>query len=203
MKQFSPKALATRAKILEAANDLFYAHGYNATGLDRIIARAGVVKGNFYHHFRSKEELAEAVVAWHRDRMFETMEGNRVFDEPSALTALVGLLDCMVNRSICDDEGEAMRGCLFGNFALELSAASPTIRDVLQEVFEEFRSVFRCLLEKGMASGEMRAGIDVNETAKVILALMQGAILVDKASQSQDQSRAAIAFIQSYISEAS
>ena len=198
MRQFSPKALATRAKILEAANDLFYAHGYNATGLDRIIAQAGVVKGNFYHHFRSKEELAEAVVTWHRDRVFEKIETRRLLEEPSALAAFVALLECMVSRSVCDGT-EQLRGCLFGNFALELSAGSEIVREALESVFEEFRSVFRALLEKGIAQGEIREGLDLEETAKVTLSLMQGAILVDKTSQSQDQSASAIAFIEAYI----
>ena len=57
MPVLTDKARATRERILEAAEHQFHRHGYHATGLDRIIADAGVTKGNFYYHFKSKDEL--------------------------------------------------------------------------------------------------------------------------------------------------
>lgn len=48
---------ATRAALLSAARELFARDGYAATSIDDIVARAGVTKGAFYHHFGGKEEL--------------------------------------------------------------------------------------------------------------------------------------------------
>jgi AcrR family transcriptional regulator len=47
----------TRLKILEAAYDLFSAHGVTLVGVDTISARSGVAKMTLYHHFRAKENL--------------------------------------------------------------------------------------------------------------------------------------------------
>ncbi len=52
----------TRQKIITAAVDLFSEHGYPATGLGDIIARAEMTKGALYYHFDSKESLAEAII---------------------------------------------------------------------------------------------------------------------------------------------
>ncbi len=50
-----------RERILAAAVDLFAEQGYDATSVAQVIARAGVAKGGFYHHFASKQELPSAV----------------------------------------------------------------------------------------------------------------------------------------------
>jgi AcrR family transcriptional regulator len=46
-----------RTRVLDAAVDLFAEHGYDGTSVNQVIARAGVAKGGFYHHFASKEAL--------------------------------------------------------------------------------------------------------------------------------------------------
>jgi AcrR family transcriptional regulator len=49
--------LSARDRILRTAHDLFYADGLRATGIDRVIAEAGVTKVTFYRHFPSKNDL--------------------------------------------------------------------------------------------------------------------------------------------------
>jgi len=46
-----------RGDIISAAIDLFFERGYEATGVQDIVDRAGCTKGGLYHYFRSKEEL--------------------------------------------------------------------------------------------------------------------------------------------------
>ncbi len=54
---------ATRAAIVNAAQQLFGAPGFDATKIDDIAAEAGVAKGAVYHHFKNKNEIFEAVFA--------------------------------------------------------------------------------------------------------------------------------------------
>ncbi|MEO3760404.1 helix-turn-helix domain-containing protein [Mycobacterium sp. B14F4] len=60
---------ATVAALVEAARELFAAHGYEATSLDAVAARAVVTKGAVYHHFTGKPQLFEAVFTREIDRM--------------------------------------------------------------------------------------------------------------------------------------
>src|SRR6266571_7536478 len=53
---------STREAILEAATRLIHVHGYNHTALDDVLRESGVGKGNFYYHFKSKEELGYAML---------------------------------------------------------------------------------------------------------------------------------------------
>ncbi len=54
-----------RASILEAAHQLFAQHGFQATTMDQVAARAGLTKGGLYFHFKDKRTLFGAVVANH------------------------------------------------------------------------------------------------------------------------------------------
>ena len=58
-----------RDDLVETALRLFYANGFNATGIDRILAESGVAKMTLYKHFRSKDDLILAALEL-RDTQF-------------------------------------------------------------------------------------------------------------------------------------
>ena len=70
---------SARDRLLQAANELFYAEGVQTVGIDRIIERAGVAKASLYNHFASKEELVAAYLASRHDattnRLVRAIEG--------------------------------------------------------------------------------------------------------------------------------
>src|SRR6516162_3031629 len=63
------KQTSTRNRIVEAAVWLFYANGYNATGVAEILNKAKVNSGRFYFFFKSKEELLLAVLHWYLENL--------------------------------------------------------------------------------------------------------------------------------------
>lgn len=63
--------IVRRAELLDSAQELFFTLGYEATTVNDIIARAGVSKGGFYHHFDSKEALFEAFLERIIDRVLQ------------------------------------------------------------------------------------------------------------------------------------
>jgi len=56
-------AVRTRARIVESARRLFNRHGFEQVTIGQIMAAAGLTRGAFYHHFRSKDELYASAVA--------------------------------------------------------------------------------------------------------------------------------------------
>lgn len=199
MREYTPKALVTREKILRAANDLFYLNGYNATGVDRIIADAEVTKGNFFHHFKNKEELATSVLEWHRDLTLAEIDVTGLLAAPSPGRALLELARRVTRRIAADTDACQIRGCFFGNFALEMSVGSEPVRKKVKEIFDGMRDLIRELIEKAQAKGEIRKDLDARSTAAMMLALLEGAALLDKTNQTDDESRQALAFITRYL----
>jgi len=84
-----------RSELLEAARGLFFERGYEATTINDIIARAGISKGGFYHHFASKEDVLEALAeAMARESLAQLQA---ILDEPG-LDAL-GRLNAFLGRA--------------------------------------------------------------------------------------------------------
>ncbi|MFE7312149.1 ScbR family autoregulator-binding transcription factor [Streptomyces sp. NPDC057555] len=55
----------TKSRIIEAAAQVFFEHGYDGATIDHILTAAGVTKGALYHHYRSKQEIADALLQQH------------------------------------------------------------------------------------------------------------------------------------------
>jgi AcrR family transcriptional regulator len=68
-------APVTKARIINAADDLFYAEGLAAVSMDRIAARAGVTKKTLYYHFRSKDDLMGAYLEARRGPVLKRYQG--------------------------------------------------------------------------------------------------------------------------------
>jgi len=65
-----PKELpSTRHRIIRAAVELFYAHGYAGTGMAELLKKAGANSGSFYFFFTGKEDLLMAVLDWYVDNL--------------------------------------------------------------------------------------------------------------------------------------
>jgi len=129
-----------RDRILGTAARLFHRHGIGATGIDRVIAEAGVAKATFYHQFPSKEEL---VLAWIRDpatrwfdRVFERAE-RRSNTPPRVIPAVFDEVADWLER-------DGYRGCPYLHTIAELAdveadhrvraAASAYVDDIRQRL---------------------------------------------------------------------
>ncbi len=133
-------------RILLSAHELFYRQGIRATGIDLIIARAGVSKLTFYRHFASKEALVlafldyrhERWMAWFRDAL------QRHGGTPAALAAAL-------------DEwssSEDFRGCAFINTVGELAGESPAALERVRHHKAEVLARLQALLPAGPADAE-------------------------------------------------
>src|ERR1700719_686761 len=106
-----------RARILDAAYELFSRHGINAVGIDRIISEAPVAKATLYHHFASKEELVRAFLElrekrWTVDWLRAEAERRAASGQAHAL-AVFDALHEWFNRP-------DFEGCSFINTLLEI-----------------------------------------------------------------------------------
>lgn len=111
-------------RILHTAQALFYAHGVRATGIDRVIAEAGVTKVTFYRHFPSKNDLILAYLDHRHARWMDW------FTE--ALSRHGGHIGALVPTMAEWFEGEGFRGCAFINVVGELGEELPEVVGIAQ-----------------------------------------------------------------------
>ncbi|MBO3457533.1 TetR/AcrR family transcriptional regulator [Aetokthonos hydrillicola Thurmond2011] len=130
-------------KILETACRLFYEQGYHVTGINQLIAEAGVAKASFYHHFSSKEELCVAYLNKRHLDWFswlqEEVEKNQ--DHQERLLSLFTFLERWLSNS-------NYRGCAFINIASEFPLPESKIRLAVIEHKNALRDYIRDLVSK-------------------------------------------------------
>jgi AcrR family transcriptional regulator len=90
-----------RERIISAAISLFEKHGYAATSVDDIAARAKVSKGLTYHHFKGKEELLEEIIFLRLADLDTLVEAMRV--EPSATKRLELMVQRLLTYLVKDE----------------------------------------------------------------------------------------------------
>jgi AcrR family transcriptional regulator len=129
-----PARASARDRLLAAASQLFHQNGVQATGVDSIVAEAGVAKATFYRHFPSKDDL---VVAWLRDGRTRWLDHVRSDIEASAADADRRIP--LFFEAVADWlEADGYRGCPYLNSGAEITEpghpARLIIRAYLQEV---------------------------------------------------------------------
>lgn len=75
-----------RDQLLATAEQLFYEQGFHATGIDRVVAAAGVVRMTLYNHFASKEALVAAVLKARHERFIASLDAATASASPGQAT---------------------------------------------------------------------------------------------------------------------
>ena len=177
----SAKGAATRDQILDAAGRLIHLQGYHCTSLDDVLRESGVGKGNFYYHFKSKEELGYAII----DRLV------RGFVERTLAPAFADIHADPVDQihsfldRILDSQRQrnCIGGCPMGNLASELSDVHEGFRRRLADVFRQWRVTMAEAFRRGQAAGRLSPECDPEGAAYFIVAALEGAILMSKVTK--------------------
>jgi len=177
----SAKGAATRDQILDAAGRLIHLRGYHCTSLDDVLRDSGVGKGNFYYHFKSKEDLGYAII----DRLVRsfverTLEPAFADPEADPVVQIHGLLDRVLDGQ---RQRNCIGGCPMGNLASELSDVHEGFRERLAEVFVAWRVTIARALRRGQAAGRLSAGCNPEGVAHFLVAAIEGAILMTKVTK--------------------
>lgn len=184
----------TRDKLIRAGTELFRRNGYVATTVDEICQHADVTKGAFFHHFESKEALAEAcLVQW--DCQASAMEAAAPFqaiDDP--LKKLLGSMDFYIGQF---ENPKLLKSCLAGTTVQDVSETHPTLRKAADACFVNAESRFAALLD---AAGRSRGKrLDSASLARLWMATLQGALILSKASRDESVISSSLKHVKEYI----
>ena len=158
-----------------------HVRGYQNTSLDDVLRESGVGKGNFYYHFRSKEDLGYAILDQLVARFLErTLEP--CFSDVAA--PRMDQIRCFLDQVLqAQRERNCVGGCAMGNLASELSDVHEGFRARLASVFTGWRKRLTLALREAQERGEVVTPCDAEAIGQFLVAGLEGAILLSKVSK--------------------
>ena len=167
-----------KEQILEVATRLMAVRGYHRTALDDVLRESGAGKGNFYHYFKSKEDLGYAILDRLFDR-FETRTLGPIFGDPTR-DPLEQVEAFLAEVLATQRARECVGGCPIGNLATELADTHEGFRQRLANGFEQWRQYLAAALTRARALGVLSPDVDPDWLARFLVAGIEGAILLTK-----------------------
>lgn len=157
---------SARERILRTAHDLFYADGLRATGIDRVIADAGVTKVTFYRHFPSKNDLILAYLTLRHERWMGwfTEALARHGETSKGAHALIPVMKEWFGGKALGD----FRGCAFLNGVTEMGPVMPAVVEATRQHKQQMTEAIEALLPP---SGRRK------KTAEALSTAVDGAIV--------------------------
>ncbi|MFN8392161.1 MAG: helix-turn-helix domain-containing protein [Bdellovibrionota bacterium] len=188
----------SKTKLLEAAMHLIRARGFAATTIDDVCREAGVTKGSFFHHFKSKEDLA-LETAQHFSTMAEWIFATAPYRQLSdPVERLLGYVDF---RSQILGGELARYTCLLGTMVQEVYDTHPHIRAVC----EQGMSAHVGELTRDIAAAKEMYCPDASWTPESLgyfmQSVLQGSFIFAKATQGPAIARESLEHLKTYIAD--
>jgi TetR/AcrR family transcriptional regulator, transcriptional repressor for nem operon len=178
---------ASRERIVERAAELFAERGIAATSVDEVLAAAGAGKGQFYHYFRGRDELAAAAVGY---RCAQVVAG--LTEALGGVSSLAELEQALAGFMAGFAE-MGMPGCPIGTLSTEVAGRNEEARRAAAAGFDAWERLLAGALERMRERGELRAGADPAVLATGLLASIEGGMVLAQARQDMASLHVAVA----------
>lgn len=175
----APASTPTRTRLMDAAQDLILDFGYSGTSLDRVIERAGVTKGTFFYHFKSKAELAHALVQRFADDDGELLEeslasAEQAHDDPlDQVIHFIELFEDMMGGLT-----EPYPGCLFASYVMEKGLFDEETLGIARKALQRWRSELGRKFTEIAKRHPPRKPVDPESLADGLNVIFEGAFIL-------------------------
>lgn len=191
-----PASAGARQKLLASALSLIREQGYASTSVDELCAQAGVTKGAFFHHFKSKDALGIAAANhWSQitRSFFETAPYHQHGDPLDRVLGYLDFRKALLKGAIPEFT------CLVGTMVQEVYDTNPDIRDACEASISGHAATLEPDIAAAMRRRRIRAPWTAASLALHTQAVLQGAFILAKAQGDAAVAVASVDHLRRYI----
>lgn len=163
----------TRDLLVNTMKQLLWERGYDATSPNHVLERSGVGKGSFYHHFKSKKDLAVAAMEARADDLIGEFDTLMCKTEGDWLAKVSAYL--LLRR-------HALKGCRMGRVVQDPSVEDEILLAPLQHYFSTMQQRFTDIYRQAQESGTLAQSQKPEMLAALTLSVIQGGFVIGKAT---------------------
>jgi len=177
VKQFDEQA------VLEKAMELFWKKGYHATSMQDLVTFLGISRSSIYDTFGGKRALFGKTFQYYRT---SNIVGVKAFlnSQTSVKKGFELLFSTAINDTLCDKDS---KGCFVVNTTTELLPGDDELNDVLDHNRNTFEKIYYNFLQKGVESGEIPKGKDLETISSLLVTFYHGIKVVSKIKSNEQQ----------------
>lgn len=187
----------TKERILKQSGRLFNTQGYKATSLSDITTATGLTKGAIYRHFKNKDKLEAETLAHLSAIMFEQLK-LRIKSRTTAPEKLKAIFRYFESYTT---HPPVKGGCPLLNVAIESDDSNPTLRRQAIVILGILRNSIVTILDNGVRHGQLKAGIDKEHYATILVATLEGAIMMSKLQGDNHDIRRVVRHLENGLTE--
>lgn len=186
-RRLTSRGAATKARIVEAANQLMFERGVASTTLADVRTASATSKSQLYQHFADKNALVREVIEFRAEALLT--QQRRRLEKVDSLRGLELWRDEMVERNALRD---GAYGCPLGSMANEIADQDEDTRRIIATHFEVWLQMLIDAIDRLRALGVLRADADSRTLASGLLAALQGGYLLAKTARDVNLMRVAV-----------
>ena len=187
------KGEQTRKKIVEAAAPIFNQCGYEGSSLNDLMEATGLKKGGIYRHFSSKEELAAEAF----DYTWEAAWNARLLHVDEKTSGIAKLKQLIAN--FVDYRSPVAGGCPILNTAIDTDDGNPVLRARVAKALRSWLTRLQTIVEQAQESRETRPGVDAKLVATLIVASLEGALMMSRLQRNDEALRRVQSHLNQYL----
>ncbi len=163
-------------KVLEAAMQLFWEKGYEATSLSDLTSRMGIQRPSIYSTFGDKKELFEAALRRYTTSRAADIRA-RLQSHVSVKQAFATFFEEVIQAEYTKD---LSNGCFCINTMVELAPHDERFEVLTREHQLYLAVIFQETIERGVQAGELEAGTDAKSLAQALIVSLIGLTVMMK-----------------------
>ncbi|GAB4345490.1 MAG: hypothetical protein OHK0047_38840 [Leptolyngbyaceae cyanobacterium] len=191
---------ATKTRILDATHALVMAHGLAGTSIDMVLEKAGITKGAFFYHFKSKADLARTLIeryasqdAAHLERNLERAE--KLSQDPlQQVLIFIGLFQEEV-KNLTD----LNTGCLIASYVYQFEELDTSIHTISAQAILHWRERLGAKFEEVIAKYPPRLTVRAQDLADGMVSAFEGAFVMMRVLREPSQISQQLAHYRNYI----
>jgi TetR/AcrR family transcriptional repressor of nem operon len=175
------KAEAMRDRIMKSAAKLIVERGYSGTTLDEILARTEATKGAFFYHFKTKDDLARALIEHFAQRLEDYFED--LFDRARGTTddPLESILFVLEKFEEFLSSREQPLRCMFASFIHELPQFPAEVRGIVRAGLRRWKEIFATNFQRLLNAKKPRQRVSADDLATMYVSIIEGALILGQA----------------------
>ena len=187
------KGEETRRKIVAAAAPIFNQNGYEGSSLTDLMEATGLKKGGIYRHFASKEELAAEAFDYTWDAAWKARMVH-LDEQANGVAKLKQLISNFIEY-----KSPVAGGCPVLNTAIDADNGNPVLLARVSKALQSWKAKLQKIVKQAAERGEIQAGVDARAVATLIVATLEGALMMSRIEGSDASLRQVQAHLERYL----